>query len=227
MKNESSNPEEVSKLIQILIFDGFDLLDAIAPYEVLSAGNMAAPNALEVELVSLEGPRAVPSGTGTVSLQATGKLDPERAAVVVVPGASGSTNPGAEDSVPAILGRAVQSGIPQAVSSFFESPQGIVATVCGGSLLLALGGILGKRPVVTHHLGMEVLAATGVQAVPARVVDDGNLVSAGGVTSGLDLGLHLLERLLGPQIAHAVEALFEYERRGIVWRPSGLTPSTI
>ena len=58
----------------------------------------------------------------------------------------------------------------------------------------------------------------------ARVVDDGNLVTAGGVTSGLDLGVYLVERELGPQIAHAVEALFEYERRGTVWCARGLAP---
>jgi transcriptional regulator GlxA family with amidase domain len=58
-------------------------------------------------------------------------------------------------------------------------------------------------------------------------VDDGDLITAGGVTSGLDLGLYLLERQLGPQIAHAVEVLFEYERRGTVWRNSGLAAMAI
>ena len=51
--------------------------------------------------------------------------------------------------------------------------------------------------------------------------DDGNLVSAGGVTSGLDLAVYLLERELGPRIAHAVESLFASERRGTVWRATG------
>jgi transcriptional regulator GlxA family with amidase domain len=74
---------------------------------------------------------------------------------------------------------------------------------------------------------MDVLDATGVRAVPARIVDDGDLVSAGGVTSGLDLGLYILEREFGPRVAHAVETLFEYERRGIVWRNTGRTPITI
>jgi transcriptional regulator GlxA family with amidase domain len=66
-----------------------------------------------------------------------------------------------------------------------------------------------------------------LRAVPARVVDDGDLVSAGGVTSGLDLGLHILQREFGPRVAHAVETLFEYERRGVAWRNSGRTPITI
>ena len=63
--------------------------------------------------------------------------------------------------------------------------------------------------------------------MPARVVDDGDLVSCGAVTSGLDLALHLLERTYGPKVALAVEALFGYERRGIVWTDSGRTPMEV
>lgn len=56
----------------------------------------------------------------------------------------------------------------------------------------------------------------------ARVVEDGRLVNGGGVTSGLDVGLYLLERLLGPAVALEVEALFEHERRGTTWRAPGV-----
>ena len=106
-------------------------------------------------------------------------------------------------------------------------PELIVATVCGGSLVLAMAGLVEGRHAVTHHLGMDLLDTTGVVAVDARVVDDGDLVTAAGVTSGLDLGLYLLERELGPRIAHAVETLFAYERRGTVWRARGLEPTII
>jgi transcriptional regulator GlxA family with amidase domain len=74
---------------------------------------------------------------------------------------------------------------------------------------------------VTYYVGMPLLTAAGAVAVPARVVDDGNLVTAGGVTSGLDLALHLLERTLGPRVAHATEMLLQHERRGTVWRSAG------
>jgi transcriptional regulator GlxA family with amidase domain len=87
-----------------------------------------------------------------------------------------------------------------------------------------MAGLLDGRTAVTHRLGNDVLDATGVEVVTARVVDDGDLVSAGGVTSGLDLALYLLERQYGPRIAHAVEELFEYERRGTVWRAQGTAP---
>lgn len=70
-----------------------------------------------------------------------------------------------------------------------------------------------------------MLDAPDATAVRARVVDDGDLVSAGGVTSGLDLGLHILERDFGPRIARTVEQLFEHERRGTAWRDTGRVPS--
>jgi transcriptional regulator GlxA family with amidase domain len=65
------------------------------------------------------------------------------------------------------------------------NPDVTVATVCGGALALAMAGLLEGRYGATHHLGMDVLEATGVNVVHARVVDDGDLVTAGGVTSGL------------------------------------------
>jgi len=85
--------------------------------------------------------------------------------------------------------------------------------------------LLSGRNAVTHTLGMDMLDATGVAVVRARVVDDGDLITCGGVTSGLDLALYLLEREFGPQIARAVEDLFEFERRGTVWRNTGRTPA--
>ena len=82
------------------------------------------------------------------------------------------------------------------------------------------------RKAVTHHLGMDLLEATGAIPIPARIVDDGNLVTGGGVTSGLDVVLYLVERELGPRIAHEVEQLFEFERRGTVWREKGMAPGS-
>jgi transcriptional regulator GlxA family with amidase domain len=216
--------ERIPMLAQIVLFDGFDLLDAIAPYEVLSAGGVAAGGALRVELVSLEGARDVPSGLGGVKLAATAALDPQRADLIIVPGAAGPVSGDGPDTIPAVLGRAAESGLPAVLQQALAKPGLTVATVCGGSLVLAMAGLLNGRRAVTHHMGMDVLAATGAIAVAARVVDDGNLVSAGGVTSGLDLGVYLLERELGPRIAHAVESLFEYERRGTVWRAHGPEP---
>lgn len=210
-------------LVQIVLFDP---LDVVTPFEVLSAGADAAANTFQVCLVSAEGPRRVVSGTGGLALDATAALDPTQPGVVIVPGASGpiAGDPDQVDTIPVLLARLGETALPQMIATALAHPEVTVATVCGGSLALAMAGLLEGRHAVTHQQGMDVLDATGAIAVDARVVDDGDLVSAGGVTSGLDLGLHLLERLAGPRVARHVEQLFQYERRGIVWRPTGAEP---
>nr|WP_203937667.1 DJ-1/PfpI family protein [Spirilliplanes yamanashiensis] len=212
--------------VQIVLFDGFDPLDVIAPFEVLVAGSDAAAADTVVELVSAEGPRTVASGTRGLTLRATARLDPDRPGYVVVPGASGPTagDPDEVDTIPVLLARFGGTDAAPLMRRALDNPDVTVATVCGGSLALAMAGLIEGRTAVTHVQGMAVLEATGVRAVDARVVDDGDLVSAAGVTSGLDLGLHLLEREYGPRIAHAVETLFQYERRGTVWRRTGRVP---
>ncbi|MEV7674631.1 DJ-1/PfpI family protein [Streptomyces sp. NPDC007872] len=227
--------------IQIVLFDGFDPLDVVAPYEVLHAGGTASGGALTVELVSAEGPREVISGTGGLVLRATGLLDPERADTILVPGASGRVGePGElpeeeagagewkrDAFVPVLLGRTLTTELPALLARAMDDPDVTVAAVCGGSLVLAMAGLLEGRHATTHHLGLDLLDATGAHAVRARVVDDGDLITGAGVTSGLDLGLYLLERELGPRVAHAVEELFAHERRGTVWRARGQVPAAL
>ncbi|WP_240415563.1 DJ-1/PfpI family protein [Paenibacillus periandrae] len=213
-------------MVQIVLFDGFDLLDAIAPYEVFCAAAMYAENAINVEFVTAEGPRSVASGINGLKIEASGRLNPERADIILVPGASGDIEGDGPDSIPAILTRAMNTELTGIIKQAIGQKDIVVATVCGGSLLLAMGGLMEGRPAVTHRMGMDLLGATGAIPIPARVVDDGNLVSGGGVTSGLDVALYLVKRKLGPRIAHAVEQLFEYERRGTVWRKKGIAPSS-
>ncbi|MFE5957099.1 DJ-1/PfpI family protein [Streptomyces rubiginosohelvolus] len=246
---------------QIVLFDGFDPLDVVAPFEVLHAGGTASGGSVTVELVSAEGAREVVSGTGGLTLRATAALDPERADLVLVPGASGRVSepedgpeeifgeapvgiPGAapgtqpaqdgaapaemaDQPIPVLIGRTLTTRLPALLRAAMADPSVTVATVCGGSLVLALAGLLEGRHATTHHLGLDLLDATGAHAVRARVVDDGDLVTGAGVTSGLDLALHLLEREAGPRIAHAVEELFAHERRGTVWRDRGPAPAAL
>jgi putative intracellular protease/amidase len=176
---------------QIVLFDGFDPLDVIAPYEVLHAGGIASGGALTVELVSAEGPREVVSGTGGMPLRATAALDPAKADLVVVPGASGrigepgediGAQPGQRDEpVPVLLARTLDTELPALLKAAMERPETTVATVCGGALILALAGLLEGRYATTHHMGVDLLDATGVHAVRARV-------GAGGVTEILGAG---------------------------------------
>jgi transcriptional regulator GlxA family with amidase domain len=94
----------------------------------------------------------------------------------------------------------------------------VVASVCTGAMLLAAAGLLRGVPAVTHHGAIDALAAAGARVIRARVVDADRIITGGGVTSGLDVALWIVERFAGAAVASAVEANLEYERRGTVWR---------
>ncbi len=210
--------------IQVVLFDGFDLLDAIAPYEVFTAAAMYTNEELTVELVTAEGKRMVKSGINDLMIPANGKLDVTRGGIILVPGASGLVDGVGPDSVPVKLKKATETELSKMLREALNTPDILLSTVCGGSLILAMDGLLVGRHAVTHHMGMGLLEATDAIPVNARIVDDGNIVTGGGVTSGIDVALYLIERELGPRIAHAVEQLFEYERRGTVWKAIGNAP---
>lgn len=187
---------------QVVLFDGFDPLDVIGPYETLAAAGVQA------ELVTAEGAREVPAGLNLLSLEATGKLAAD-VDLIVLPGAAAL-----DDTTTLALLNAAAATLAPAL----KDTNATIATVCGGSLMLAMTGLIKGRNATTNHLGLHALESMGVHAVRARVVDDGDLVTAAGVTSGVDLGLYLVEREIGAQKALEVEALFAHERRGTVWR---------
>jgi transcriptional regulator GlxA family with amidase domain len=225
--------------VQILLVDAFDPMDALAPLEAFVAAGEFAGGVVTTELVSAEGPREVESGVPGVSLWATGMLDPERPGVIVVPGVAGPVTDGEERAdgagadgadterpgIPLLLAAVAQTEVTALMARALAHPEVTVLAVCGGSLALALGGLLEGRHAVTHMLGNGVLEATGVEVVRARIVDDGDLITTGGVTSSLDGALYAIERLIGPQVAAATERYFETERRGTVWRAAG--PSVV
>jgi hypothetical protein len=95
-----------------------------------------------------------------------------------------SADPDEVDTIPVLLARFGETKAVESIRTALTNPDITVATVCGGSLALAMAGLIEGRRAATHHLGMDFLDATGVIAVAARVVDDGDLVSCGAVTSG-------------------------------------------
>ena len=196
--------------VQIVIFDGFDELDAIAPHEVWRMAKELKPE-VEVQLVTLEGAKEITAANG-LRVRAEGKLGAKRPNLIVVPGG------GWIGCSPAGARAEAQRGALPAEIAKFHGDGVVMASVCTGAMLLATAGLLKNRPATTHHGALEELAAMGAQVIRARVVDDGDIITAGGITSGLDLSLWLVERFLGPQTAHKLEESLEYERRGTVWK---------
>jgi transcriptional regulator GlxA family with amidase domain len=186
--------------LEILLYDGFDELDAIGPYEVFHNGGQEGAD-LSTRLVTLE-PRETVTASHDLRVGVDGTLgSPD---VVLVPG--GGWGDRAEASAWAEYDR---GAIPDALASA-HARGATVATVCTGGMLAAGAGILDGRPATTHHVAHDDLREVA-EFVDARVVDDGDVVTCGGVTSGLDLAFHLLAREFGEDLRDRVARRMEYE----------------
>jgi cyclohexyl-isocyanide hydratase len=187
----------------ILVFPGADELDVVGPFRVLTAAG------IETLLVAeRSGPVILGNGLTLEATVAYGECPPLDV-LVVTGGSSGSET----------AGRRVEQRNERTVAFVRRASgqAGITASVCTGAFLLAEAGALAGRRVNTHwqfrdELG-ELMAARGepFELVTDRVVWDGDLVTAGGVTSGIDLGLEIVARLLGPNARAPVERGLEIE----------------
>jgi transcriptional regulator GlxA family with amidase domain len=196
--------------IAILVYDGFDELDAIGPYEVFDNAASAGADCT-VALRTVDTTETVTASHG-LTIQADGPLTAVDPDLLVVPGG------GWNDRSTAGAWSVAEAGtVPDLIREIHHSGSS-VAGVCTGGMLLARAGILDGRPAVTHSGAREDLEATDARVVDARVVDDGDVLTAGGVTSGLDLAVHLVEREFGEAVAETIKTEMEYEPRGTVWQ---------
>ena len=183
----------MSTRIAILIFDELTALDAIGPYEVLSR----IPGA-ELRFVAKE-TGVKRTDTGALGLEADlalGELpDPD---VVLVPGGQGN-RPLLEDAEVLDWLRAAHAGTTWTTS------------VCTGALVLAAAGILDGKRATTHWAYMDRLEQLGAQAVKERVVEDGKIMTAAGVSAGIDMALTLAARMAGERVAQAIQLGIEYD----------------
>jgi transcriptional regulator GlxA family with amidase domain len=203
LDHHGSGCEAAAMNAEILLFDGFDELDAMGPWEILSGLASVHPD-VEAGLVTLEGARAVHASHGSV-IGAHGALS-ERPDLLVIPGG------GWLDKAPeGAWTQALRGDIPAAIAARHEAGT-TIASVCTGALLVARGGILAGRPATTNRGALDDLRAAGARVIEARVVDDGDILTAGGPTCGIDLALHILERELGPEAAHAAADELHYDR---------------
>ena len=179
--------------IAIPLFDRFTALDAIGPYQVLSM----LPGANVRFLAAEAGP--VRTDNGMLTVLAEGRYeDVPEPEVLVAPGGPGT--------------RAMLSD--ERLLGWIRSAHGssrYTTSVCTGSLLLPAAGLLDGLDAATHWLSRDELAELGARPVPERVVERGKLITAAGVSAGIDMGLRLAELLAGAEAAQAVQLIIEYD----------------
>jgi transcriptional regulator GlxA family with amidase domain len=190
--------------IDIVLYDGFDELDALAPYEVFRSAAVLGAH-IRAELVGAHGAGTITADHGARLVVAPGPSDD--CDMVLVPGGGWNTR-----SDVGAWGEAQRGDLPARLAALHASGK-TVASVCTGALLLASAGITTGRPATTHHSAVEDLRASGANVISARVVDDGDVITAGGVTSGIDLALLIVERQAGSDITDQVAREIEYEGR--------------
>ncbi|MFH8290297.1 DJ-1/PfpI family protein [Streptomyces sp. NPDC018059] len=196
--------------VQVVLFQGVEELDLAAPYEVLAASDHFTDRDVDVCYVALDGPRTITAAFGT-RLRVDHRWAPEKADLLIVPGGGYARR---ED--PGVWAEIRRGALPRALAAA-RRPGLTTAALCTGVMLLSAAGVTRGRPCTTHHRAQADLVEQGGVLKKARVVDDGDLVTAGGVTSGLDLALWLVRRELGVDAALGLESMLEYEARGTVW----------
>jgi transcriptional regulator GlxA family with amidase domain len=179
--------------IAVVLYDRLTALDAIGPYEVLSR----LPGAELAFVASEHGP--IRTDNGMLTLMAERSLsEMPQPDIVLVPGGPGEVAERAGGEVLEWL-RAVDE-----TSTWTTS-------VCTGSLILAAAGLLDGKRATSHWLAMDELRRLGAEPVSERVVFDGKIVTAAGVSAGIDMALRLVEKIAGAQVAQAIQLGIEYD----------------
>ncbi|GLX06456.1 DJ-1/PfpI family protein [Microbispora sp. NBRC 16548] len=181
--------------IAIPLYPRFTALDAVGPYTVLAF----APGCTVTFVAAEPGP--VLDDRGSLSLAATASYDDLPAPdVVVVPGGPGTIEALSDSELLGWIARA-------------HERTRWTTSVCSGSFLLGAAGLLKGRRATTHWGWLDQLAGFGAEPVSERVVIDGKVVTAAGVSSGIDMALTLLAAMRDEETAQAVQLAIEYDPR--------------
>ena len=179
--------------IAIPLYEGFTALDAVGPYEVLSRIPGASVTWLAHE------PGVVRTDNAMLGIEADAAFedlsDPE---IVVVPGGTG-TNAFLDDE--RLVGW---------IRSAHETSEW-TTSVCTGSLLLGAAGVLEGLDATSHWLDLQDLERYGAHPISRRVVEQGKVITAAGVSSGIDMALVLVAKIAGPEAAQAIQLGIEYD----------------
>ncbi|MFI5027839.1 MAG: DJ-1/PfpI family protein [Solirubrobacterales bacterium] len=178
--------------ISILIFDKLAAQDAVGPYEVMRN----VPD-WSVEFVAKErGEVRAEGGLGMIADRSLAQV--EAADIVLVPGGVGNRPMLEDEEVLSWLRR-------------IDATTKWTTSVCTGSLVLGAAGLLEGRRATSNWLLLDALSEFGADPVGGRFVEDGKVITAAGVTAGIDMALHLVGREVGPEVAQAVQLGIEYD----------------
>lgn len=180
--------------IGFLLFDRITALDLVGPFEVLSRCE-----GVEVQCLMVARDRSpVACSKGLRLLPDVTFDDCPPLEVLVVPGGPGQSEAMADERLLAFVEERARAARH-------------VLGVCTGVLLLARAGLLAGRPATTHWLAREELARLGIQVRTERMVWDGKVGTAAGVSSGIDLALEFVARVLGAEEAQRIQLAIEYD----------------
>lgn len=215
---QTAPPTVQKKVLGVFIFPGFEMLDAYGPMEMW--GNLRyAPAALwggeekrvAVEVVTIAAkPGEVASYQGPKTVAEYGFDNAPRLDFLLVPGGMGV--------VPLLKDRATLTWLREQAK---RTP--LVMSVCNGASFLAAAGILDNRPATTNKMFWKMSTDPGPKVKwvkQARWVDDGSVVTASGISSGMDMSLAVIGRLYGQKVADWLAQLTEYDaHRDPAWDP--------
>ncbi|MCX6990063.1 MAG: DJ-1/PfpI family protein [Chlamydiae bacterium] len=179
--------------IAFLFYEGMTALDAIGPHEILCR----LPNAKVLRVARKSG--AIRTDSAGLELTAEYSLtDVSHADVLVIPGAGSATT---LRDYPEVLAwvRSIHAGAQWTTS------------VCTGSLILGAAGLLSGLRATSHWAVMDRLRAWGAEPVSERIVESGKIITAAGVSAGIDMALTLAAKIAGPQVAKALQLGIEYD----------------
>lgn len=192
---------EPVRTVGIVLFDDVEELDAVGPWEVLAAWVLAHPeDGWTVTSMSVDG-GSVRGAKGLTVQPHSSFADAPPLDVLLYPGGRG-TRAHVTDEARLEWLRHQREVVP------------LVTSVCTGALVLAAAGLLHGRPATTHWGSLEALAALDptIDVRPdERFVDDGDVVTAAGVSAGIDMALHLVARLAGTDRAREVRRQIQYD----------------
>ncbi len=190
-----------SRHIGILLFDGVEELDAVGPWEVLSAWAQGYPEE-DVTVSTYSAGGALIRCAKGMRIMPDGDIREAPAMEVFLhPGGRGTR-------------RLLRDPDHLALVRALDATTAVMTSVCTGSLVYAAAGLLSRRPATTHWGSLDLLreldpTCSVVDGV--RFVDDGDLISSAGVSAGIDMALHLVMRLSGVDRARQVRRDIQYD----------------